>query len=389
MIAALVFAAPAPFTRARLGAASARGLKLNHRLAGLQIAGTQGDYNWPDDEGLGDVARQTLFPERDYWTLSYRSIRRALYSALDDLSPDVVVLPGWGFKETLAGLGWCIGRGVPRVVISDSQPVDSTQSRGKLWLKRLIVSNFQAGFAGGRPHARYLSALGLAPDRCFVGCDVVDNDFFAGESSRSGRKQRRLDGEAMLLSCLRFLPRKNIVGVLEVIAGHHGWNWTIAGDGAERHEIERRIKTLGLKERVRLLGHVDYKELPRIYSQADAYLQPSLSEPWGLAVNEAMACGLPLVVSDRCGCHEDLVREGVNGFTFDPSRPETLTEALDRLLARKSSWGEMGQSSREIIDGWGPELFAENFWRACDAARLPRRAGRRERFISRALKVAL
>ena len=120
-----------------------------------------------------------------------------------------------------------------------------------------------------------------------------------------------------------------------------------------------------------LLGHVDYFTLPTVYAQADAYLQPSLSEPWGLAVNEAMACGLPVVVSDRCGCREDLVRANVNGFTFDPTNHESLVTALERLLASRSRWPEMGRASREIIAGWGLDLFARSFWRACEAALRP------------------
>ncbi|HEV2916056.1 MAG TPA: glycosyltransferase [Pyrinomonadaceae bacterium] len=394
MIVVLVHARFAPMHIAGLKAATALGCELNRHLVGVEVAATQNDYKWPRDREPGrDAQLRTLFPDGEYWSLSYKKIRRALHRALNDIAPDVVVLPGWGFKETRAGLGWCIKRGVPRVVISDSQPATSLATspaaRGKLWLKRLMVSNFQAGLAGGQPHARYLCSLGLAPERCFVGCDVVDNDFFARESLRSSINRQVRNRVPLLLSCLRLMPEKNITGVLEVIARHSGWNWMIAGDGSERAEIERRIETLGLKDRVRLLGHVEYQDLPRIYSEADAYLQPSLSDTWGLAVNEAMACGLPVIVSNRCGCHEDLVRDGVNGFTFDPSGPESLSAALDRLLARKSDWEEMGQASREIIDAWGPELFAKNFWRACDAALLTRREGRRERFISRALSFAL
>jgi glycosyltransferase involved in cell wall biosynthesis len=117
---------------------------------------------------------------------------------------------------------------------------------------------------------------------------------------------------------------------------------------------------------------VHYFDLPRLYASADAYLQPSLSESWGLAVNEAMASGLPVVVSGRCGCHEDLVQEEVNGFVFDPERPEDLSRALERLWAARDRWQKMGEASRDIIARWGLNLFARNFWRACELAlRLP------------------
>jgi 1,2-diacylglycerol 3-alpha-glucosyltransferase len=390
MIAVIVQAAHAPFHLARFAAARARGLKDNQQLFGVAISDVQGDYKWPRQESspLGSHQR-VLFPGCDYWTLSYRRIRRALYIALDEISPDVVALPGWGFPETLAGLGWCIRRGRHRVVISDSQAIDSAQTQSKLLLKRLIVSRFQAGFAGGQPHVRYLSTLGLAPARCFVGCDVVDNDFFDRESQRLKAEQRRQErekeSELRLLSCLRLLPRKNILGVLDVMKDLDGWSWTIAGDGPQLEEIERRVEALQLTERVRLVGHVDYNELPRVYSDADVYLQPSLIEPWGLAVNEAMACALPVLVSSACGCREDLVKEGVNGYTFAPESGESLKRALRLLLETRERLDAMGQASRRLISGWGLDLFAQNFWRACDAALLARAAGRRERVISRAL----
>ncbi|HVG32899.1 MAG TPA: glycosyltransferase [Pyrinomonadaceae bacterium] len=390
MIAVIVQAAHAPFHRARFRAARARGLEDNRELFSVAVSDVQGDYKWPQqDSSQEDLHSRVLFPGCDYWTLSYRRIRRALYSALDEISPDVVALPGWGFAETLAGLGWCIRRGRHRVVISDSQAIDSAQTQSKLLLKRLIVSRFQAAFAGGQPHVRYLEELGLAPERCFVGCDVVDNEFFDRESQRDRAQQQRQEREResalRLLSCVRLLPRKNILGVLDVMKDLDGWTWTIAGDGPQLEEIERQIKTLQLTERVRLVGHVDYDELPRVYSEADVYLQPSLVEPWGLVVNEAMACALPVLVSNACGCREDLVKEGVNGYTFDPSSPESLKQALQLMIDNRERLDAMGQASRRLISGWGLDLFAQNFWRACDAALLARAAGRRERVISRAL----
>lgn len=391
MIAVILYGKFSPFHNARLEAAGSLGQKRKAHLIGVEVASTQGDYSWPESLGRGiSYQRVTLFSSRDYWTLSYKDVRHVLHQILSDLKPDVVVLPGWGFKESLAGLGWCLRRKVPRVVISDSQRTDGPQTIGKLWLKRFLVRRFQAGFVGGRSHVRYLKELGLPEERCFVGCDVVDNDFFARESQQERGSRSRPKEKACLLSCLRLLPRKNVRGVLDMLVGQaEHWSWMIAGDGPERPQIERRIKALGLESRVRLLGHVNYFQLPRLYAQADAYLQPSLSEPWGLAVNEAMACGLPVVVSDRCGCHGDLVQEGVNGFTFDPAYAESLAIALDRLWSSRDRWEEMGRASRKIIDQWGLDLFARNFWQAFETALRPIPEGPIARAVSKALGLAL
>ena len=94
-----------------------------------------------------------------------------------------------------------------------------------------------------------------------------------------------------------------------------------------------------------------------------------MREQWGLVVNEAMAAGLPALVSNRCGCAPDLVEEGRNGFTFDPYDAEELA----RLMLRVSSMSEdgraaMGQASREIISRWTPETFATNLMKAVQIA---------------------
>ncbi len=377
----ILYAKLAPFHVARLERAGLAGQGGGRHLVGMEVADMQSDYRWaPTPQPGKHYSRVTLFRGLDYWALPYRIVRRSLYRALDAARPDVAVLPGWGFREALAGLSWCIRRGVPRVVISDSQSIDRPQKTGKLWVKRLLVQRFQAAFVAGRPHARYVASLGMPEERCFVGCDVVDNDFFTG----GARQQRGSDdgqtADGCLLSCLRLLPRKNILGMLDVLANRaKQWTWMIAGDGPQRSEIEKAIRALGLTERVHLLGHVDYTRLPALYARASAYLQPSLSEPWGLAVNEAMASGLPVVVSERCGSHEDLVRAGVNGFTFDPASSESAAEALDRLWTSRSRWSSMGRESQAIISRWGLDLFARNLWQACAAALhpLPERSGTR------------
>jgi glycosyltransferase involved in cell wall biosynthesis len=90
-------------------------------------------------------------------------------------------------------------------------------------------------------------------------------------------------------------------------------------------------------------------------------------------VNEAMASGLPVLVSDRCGCAGDLVRNGINGFTFDPHNVEELSKLMVDLSRPETDLVAMGQASQEIISQWSPGRFAEGLAQAVDAAiRLPR-----------------
>src|SRR4029453_17946394 len=93
--------------------------------------------------------------------------------------------------------------------------------------------------------------------------------------------------------------------------------WVVfAGDGAPRSHLTELAESLGISERVRFLGFVNQTELPAVYRAADVLVLPSAFEPFGLVVNEAFASGTPAIVSDACGCVDDLIVDGETGFSF-------------------------------------------------------------------------
>jgi 1,2-diacylglycerol 3-alpha-glucosyltransferase len=370
VIAAIVCAKFSPFHTSRIETAAVLGREHGHELVGIEVARHQAEYGWA--AGGADskyYSRVTLFPDRDYESLSYGDVRRRLGETLAAVRPDVVVLPGWGLKEALTGLGWCVRHRVARVLMSASQRADNPQRWWKLLVKRKLVGLFQTGFVGGAAQRRYLTELGMAEDACSIGCDVVDNKFFMLEAARRRSHDVERSNRLCLLSCIRLVKKKNVPFVLEVLATDaKEWEWVIAGHGPEYDEIVRKIRFFSLGDRVRLLGHVEYQRLPHVYAEADVYIQPSVAEPWGLAINEAMASGLPVLVSDRCGCHEDLVEEGKNGLRFNPVDRMSLVRALNQLVAWRDDWRRMGEASRQIIGKWSLDLFAESFWGACEKA---------------------
>jgi 1,2-diacylglycerol 3-alpha-glucosyltransferase len=107
-----------------------------------------------------------------------------------------------------------------------------------------------------------------------------------------------------------------------------------------------------------LPGFRQIDELPRFYARAGCFVHASTTEQWGLVVNEAMACGLPVIVSERCGCARDLVREGVNGFRFNPENTEQLADLLAKVAGRGFAREAFGEASRRIVADFGPERFA-------------------------------
>jgi 1,2-diacylglycerol 3-alpha-glucosyltransferase len=147
------------------------------------------------------------------------------------------------------------------------------------------------------------------------------------------------------------------------------WDLVLLGDGPLRSALNSQLSTLNLHGHVQMPGFKQYPELPVYYGLASAFVHASTTEQWGLVVNEAMASGLPVLVSNRCGCAPDLVQEGVNGFTFDPYNVEQLAQLMLKISAfQPFSLSAFGNASRRIIADWGPERFASGLKAAVDKA---------------------
>ncbi len=140
--------------------------------------------------------------------------------------------------------------------------------------------------------------------------------------------------------------------------------WWAMDRSARRLETE--IESLGL-EGVTLTGFMQMDSLPAYYALASALVHPAHKDTWGLVVNEAMAVGLPVVVSRQTGCVNDLVREGENGYTFDSSDLDALTQLLGQLHASRSTLPAMGDESVSIISAWNLDRFASGLMHALEA----------------------
>jgi 1,2-diacylglycerol 3-alpha-glucosyltransferase len=329
-----------------------------------------------------------LFPKADLGQMSQYGVRGRVVSALNQVNPAVVAIPGWQESLALGALQWAVIRGRPAVLMSDSHELNGSRHGLREFVKRRIVHLCAAGFVSGSAAADYLVRLGMTRERIFTGYDVVDNDHFGNEAengkgqSAGIRLHNRLPTKYFLCPG-RFIWEKNHGRLLQAYAsyleqarckGSAGcdrelWHLVLLGDGPLRSEIETWIEQLRLTEYVHLPGFVQYPELPTFYRLASACILPSVSETWGLVVNEAMASGSPVLVSNCCGCVPDLVREGVNGFTFDPLDVERLAGLMLRLTeAPESEIVEMGTVGQQMIKNWSPKTFARNLWEAGSTA---------------------
>ncbi len=419
---AVVFHHIGPYHHARLNAAANM----------LSVTGIEWSAKGYDAWGAAATPVQyrkvSLFPEATDHYPTKAELRRAFWSALEQTNPDVVAVNGWNNFGSLVAANCCVRRGIPMIVMSESARQDESRSWWKEAIKRRIADLYSAALVGGQRHIDYLVKLGMPRERIFIGYDVVDNDYFRqkAEEIRSqkssafadqpplkataGReatadsevRQKYALPENYFLGSARFVEKKNLSALINAYAeyrdrsrgtgvtaaGYNGrapWDLVILGDGPLRETLNTQIATLNLHSHVHLPGFKPYEELPVYYALANAFVHASTTEQWGLVVNEAIASGLPVIVSNRCGCAPELVNG--NGFTFDPTNEHELTARLSEMASLSDDERKhLGDISYTIAASFAPERFGEGLERAAGVAmELPQQ---RVGIIDRALLLA-
>lgn len=395
---AILFDNFGPYHLARLKAASG----VCDVLA-VEFGSSSAEYEWKASES-GGLKRVALNDRGSSYDLPIEEFKGRLFQVLDEYKPEVVVVPGWGYRGALMALGWGLIHRIPVICMSESTQWDEARNPLKEWIKRRIIGLFSSALVGGTPHRDYMEELGMPSDRIFPGYDAVDNRFFSEEARKIGVRRWEMGGEKQLcfLASARFIEKKNLFRLLRAYAryreevkskklkveGETGareglkpstldprpsmvpqpWPLVLLGDGGLREELEKLRSELGLEDCIQMPGFKQYEELPEYYAAAGAFIHASTTEQWGLVVNEAMASGLPVLVSNRCGCARDLVKDGENGWTFDPSDEEQMADLMLRIASDEDARERMGARSREIIANWGPDRFASGVKAAVEAA---------------------
>jgi 1,2-diacylglycerol 3-alpha-glucosyltransferase len=320
------------------------------------------------------------------------------------LHPQVALLPAYDHWSLALNAATRLAGG--RVVMMNETHGGTARARGlKAAFKQKVVAGFHAAFVGGAPQHRYFASLGLPAEKIFTGYDAVDNDYFAQQAAAvrnqaaEFRKQYSLPAH-YFLSLGRFVAKKNLSVLIHAYrkfldsSPDCRTHLVMVGSGEEESKLRALCGELRLPIHdkmaagteppqpatdaeapgVHFYGFRQIDENPVFYALADAFVLPSLWEEWGLVVNEAMASGLPVVVSETAGCAEDLLKPGwpagfeiskeeairLNGFVFDPKSPETLAAALRALTTTPALREVMGENSRKIVENFSCENFAKN-----------------------------
>jgi glycosyltransferase involved in cell wall biosynthesis len=296
-------------------------------------------------------------------------LNRGLWLALSKARPQVLVCGGYAYAASWEAMIWARRHGVEFVLWSESNRHDARRGRAWVeWLKAYFLRHCDRFVVPGKASLEYLRLLGSPADKIVTAPNAVDNDWFAAESGNarlhsSGLREKLNLPSRFILFVGRLVPEKGIFDLLAAYAKlesglRSGVGLVYAGDGVAREELKRRAKGVS-PGNVCFPGFAQREDLAGLYGLAEALVLPTHSDPWGLVVNEAMACGLPIIVTSVAGCSADLVDDGWNGYVVPPGDPEKLSMAIRSILLEPELQMQMRARSLERIRNYSPETCAD------------------------------
>ena len=289
---------------------------------------------------------------------------------------DACFITGWYLKSYLQALLACRRLGIPVLSRGDSQLATrqaSVWGLAKYVPYRLLLAQFAAHLYVGDANRAYLRHFGVPESKLFFSPHFVDNAFFAtrADDARASGAHTRVRGAAgaaeadcLLLFLGKLIEKKRPLAFVEAVARAARRNprvrGVIVGSGPLQDTVDARIETLAAP--VMCVGFRNQTELPAYFAAADALVLPSdAGETWGLVVNEAMACGVPAIVSEACGSARDLIRDDTTGLRFALDDIDGLAAAIcrmadrladDRLTIRRAVLARIaGYSCEAAVDG--------------------------------------
>jgi glycosyltransferase involved in cell wall biosynthesis len=333
--------------------------------------------NGYDHEFVPNISRDP--GTHHFWGLHNPS----LPTRLREFRPDAVLLFGYNFA-THQRLIWTWNRdAAPLIFRGDSHRLvprnGPTEALRRQWIQT-VFNRFGAFLHVGHANHDYFHHHGVPDARLFFAPHAVDNDRFtsAAEEARRGAANWRTElgiapDQRVVLFAGKFQAKKRPDDLLSAFLALARADVSLffVGDG----EMEASLRAqAGTHPRIHFAPFQNQSLMPRTYALADLFVLPSFGrdETWGLAVNEAMCLGKPIIVSSHVGCAQDLVRPGENGLVFPAGNVSALTEALRDALADPVRLAQWGDRSREIISDYSYTRALGGLKQACHALEVNR-----------------
>jgi glycosyltransferase involved in cell wall biosynthesis len=331
-------------------------------IFGVEIATYDANYQWRGSIGSRHFTKVTLFPGvvsqkigglRCFFRIVSTCLRlRAKYLFFCNYN-----IPAVFFSAVVLRL---LGRRL--ITMQDSKFDDKQRYLFKEFLKSVLYRPYQAALAAGARSKSYLTFLGLPEGRVIVGYDTVSLDRVRAMAGVEPAPLGMPHAARHFTVIARFVPKKNLGLALDAYAAYAAQHprapreLHLCGSGELEAELKQQAERLGLKG-VHFLGYLQEHEIARVLGSTLALILPSVEEQHGLVINEALAMGVPVLLSDNCGARDLLVRSGVNGFVFEPDNAAGLAHFMTIVDDDADEWTRLSVGARQFQDAADTKFF--------------------------------
>ena len=264
---------------------------------------------------------------------------------------DLVLAYDYNNKNARNVMLHCIARHVPYCINCDGAFIHRN------WLKDIVkgffISHARACFASGRFARDYFLHYGAKPEQIFFHrfTSLIEGDVYKSVASKEEKRRLRQElgipeAARVALSIGQFIYRKGYDILLDAWQKSDDTWLILIGGGERQQEYEEKIQKSEL-DNVQLRGFAEKEQIFKYYRASDVFVLPTREDIWGLVVNEAMACGLPVIATDRCVAALELLENGKNGYVVTSEDREQLRKKTESLLQDEELCRQMGQRNLE------------------------------------------
>ncbi|MDH3691045.1 MAG: glycosyltransferase family 4 protein [Gammaproteobacteria bacterium] len=283
---------------------------------------------------------------------------QGLTERLRENRPDALIVSGWHTFGLIQVVFACSQLGIPKLVRGDSNSL-VVRPKYKRIGHRILMKLYDAYLAVGLLNREFYVRNGAPNHRIFPCRHCVDNNRFAEQSHRLASLREEIRAKWHIpesffcfLFCGKLEPKKRIFDVMDALdmlrKRYKGVHLLVVGSGEQTAAAKERVRRSGLP--VTFAGFLNQTEVAHAYVSADCLILPSdYGETWGLVVNEAMACGLPVIVSDRVGCRSDLILEEQTGLSFPCGDIRALAHRMYVMASDREGSKQMGQRAKQLV----------------------------------------
>lgn len=331
---------------------------------GVEIATFDATYTWRGSIESDAFHKVTLFPGvvsqkigalRCFFRIVGTCLRlRAKYLFFCNYN-----LPAVFFSAVILRL---LGRRL--ITMQDSKFDDKPRYLFKEIVKSILYAPYQAALAAGARSKAYLTFLGVPEDRVVVGYDTVSVERVQALAGTLPAPHGTPHAERHFTIVARFVPKKNLSLALDAYAAYVARHpdaprdLHLCGSGELEAELRQQAERLGLKG-VHFRGYLQEPDIARVLGSTLALILPSVEEQHGLVINEALAMGVPVLVSDNCGARDLLVRSGINGFVFEPDNAAGLAHFMAIVDEDIDEWTRLAYGARQFQHAADTTLFVD------------------------------